>query len=178
MLIAFAVLLVVAIYGSYRTFEEKGPIFFRRFWSLGVHTFFKADKKVTIILWMTVAASLSGTMLLGPRRFNTSNFDIPMHLLFGFLATELIRNANDYWPFVDRVRGRSPARLAPFVAPATFALALSVAHTVAEEIQDMIPSLQASMYTDLSDVVKDTVMDGLGVALSAKRASIRRKQAD
>jgi len=137
-----------------------------------IYTFFKANRAVSITLWGTVAVSLTAANLLGPKGFNTSHFDIPMHFLFGFLARELIKIANDYYPFVDKLADKLPARIARFVTPSTLAMALCLGSGIQEEIQKRIPLLSSIVYTDFLDQMKDTVMDLAGVTFSARKNAL------
>ena len=172
MLILIGVLLFILVYGSYRCIKERSFYFFRWFGSMVTYTFFKADKKVSVVLWGTVASTLTGASLLGSEGFNTSHFDVPMHFLFGFLARELIKNANDYYPFVDKFASKFPARIAKFITPSTFALALCLGNGVQEELQKGIPLFRSVIYTDFLEQMRDVVADLAGVAFSAKRAAL------
>lgn len=172
MLILIGVLLFISVYGSYRCIKERSFSFFRWFGSMVTYTFFKADRKVSVVLWGTVASTLVATRVFGPINVNATYLNMLSHFLFGFLARELIKNANNYYPFVNKFASRFPARIAKFITPSTFALALCLGNGIQEEIQKVIPGLHSLVWTNLPDQLRDMVMDIAGVAFSAKRASL------
>jgi hypothetical protein len=172
MLILLGVLLFIVVYGSYRCIKERSLSFFRWFGSLATYTFFKADKKVSIVLWGTVVSTLIVPRVVGPINVNATPLNMLSHFLFGFLSRELIKNANDYYPFVDKFASRFPPRIAKFITPSTFALALCLGNGIQEEIQKTIPALRSLVWTDLPDQLRDMLMDVAGITLSAKKTAL------
>jgi hypothetical protein len=171
MLILLGFLLFISVYGPYRCVKERSLSFMRWFGSMVTYTFFKADRKVTVVLWGTVTSSFVASRFLDIN-VNASYLNMLSHFLFGFLARELIKSANDYYPFVDKFASKFPARTAKFITASTFALALCLGNGIQEEIQKMIPGLRSLVWTNLPDQLRDMVMDLAGVAFSAKRTAL------
>ncbi len=172
MLIFLAAVLSIITYGSYRCIRDRSFHFFRRFGDFFLYTFFKADKFLSVLLWGTVACSVVLSNLLSLMGISLSSFNPLSHFLFGFLAREFTRIANDYYPFLDKIGAKLPRRLAKLATPSAFAFILCMGNGIQEEIQKKIPVLRALVWTSLPDQITDTVMDTAGIIVSVKRGAL------
>jgi hypothetical protein len=172
MLIFLGVMLSILIYGSYRCVRERSFSYFHLIGGLITHTLFKGNKIISAILWVTLACSVVLSNLLGPRNINFSIFNPLSHFLFGFLASELFKISNDYYPYIDKFASKFPDRIAKHINPTTFAFVLCMGNGIQEEIQKAIPKLKSLVWTNLKDQITDAFMDTAGIIFSTKRADL------
>ncbi len=174
MLIFIGTVLTILVYGIYRCWRERSLSYFRLVWGMMVHTAFKGNKSISVILWLTLSCSLVLSNWLGAKNVNLSPFNPISHFMFGFLARELLKISNDYYPYIDKLATRFPERMRRHVNPTTLAFLLCMGNGVQEEIQKFVPKLKTLVWTNLRDQVSDAVMDTGGILLSAYRLRISR----
>ncbi len=134
----------------------------------------RGDKKLYWALAVVLVINFIGVGILGAVDYNLTKFDMLPHFFTGFFARELMARANESYPFVDKIRDKSPRRLKKYITLTSLCFVLCMAIELREELMKRLPGLGAIVYTDLWDQVKDAVMDTLGITVSIYKGALRK----
>ena len=131
---------------------------------------FRENKVFMVALTGAICLHLSGNVILGAVKYNTSGFTIITHTMCGFFVRELIARIDRGYPFIDRIRSRLPARARRYVTPSTLAFACCGVNAIQEEIWELIrPGMWPTRFIHVADQLADLVCDTTGIMISLNK---------
>jgi len=123
-----------------------------------------------VVLTGAICLHLTGSVILGPVKYNTSGFTIVTHTMFGFFVRELIERIDRGFPFIDKIRSKLPERARKYVTPSTLAFAFCGVNAIQEEMWELIrPGMWPTRLIHVADQIGDLVCDITGITISLKK---------
>jgi hypothetical protein len=131
---------------------------------------FRENKVFMVGLTGAICLHLSGSVVLGGVKYNTSGFTIITHTMFGFFMREFIERVDRAKPFIGRIRSKLPRRARKYVTPSTIAFAFCGVNGLQEEIWDrMNPGMWPTRLVHVADQLADVVCDTAGIIISLNK---------
>jgi len=135
-----------------------------------IGSLFKENKVFMVGLTGAICLHLSGSVVLGGVKYNTSGFTIITHTMFGFFMRELIERVDRAKPFIGKIRGKLPVRARKLVTPSTIAFVCCGVNGLQEEIWDrMNPGMWPTRLTHVLDQLADVICDTTGIIISLNK---------
>jgi len=131
---------------------------------------FRENKVFMVVLTGAICLHLTGSVILGPVKYNTSGFTIVTHTMFGFFVRELIERIDRGFPFIDKIRSKLPERARKYVTPSTLAFAFCGLNAIQEEMWELIrPGMWPTRLIHVADQIGDLVCDITGITISLNK---------